>query len=250
MPPTRRAARTLCRQRWGGVALPAVFVAAAAGAADPRLAAAAGSVVWRPPAGGGAHALAVCRQEAAACDLVRRFCFSTCNPCEWVSGACGRPSSAALDLSEGAACQTMVRMKTFQAYLPNCHRTYSCIHCRAHLANHDELISKVGGRVQRRAQQIHCTALSKQLSLVGLWCRCRWDTIVTLRASTGISACLPIWISSVEKSAFPGPGLYLAHCVLEINPKNSVSNVLPDRICRELGYYPRRLGKSGSKIEK
>jgi hypothetical protein len=35
-------------------------------------------------------------------------------------------------------------VKTFQAYLPNkCHRTYSCVHCRAHLANHDELISKV-----------------------------------------------------------------------------------------------------------
>ncbi|KAE8752987.1 hypothetical protein FOCC_FOCC000333 [Frankliniella occidentalis] len=33
-------------------------------------------------------------------------------------------------------------VKTFQAYLPHCHRTYSCIHCRAHLANHDELISK------------------------------------------------------------------------------------------------------------
>lgn len=25
----------------------------------------------------------------------------------------------------------------------NCHRIYSCIHCRAHLANHDELISKL-----------------------------------------------------------------------------------------------------------
>ncbi|TRY94654.1 hypothetical protein DNTS_021562 [Danionella cerebrum] len=37
---------------------------------------------------------------------------------------------------------SMTRSKTFQAYLPNCHRTYSCIHCRAHLANHDELISK------------------------------------------------------------------------------------------------------------
>lgn len=36
---------------------------------------------------------------------------------------------------------TMV--KTFQAYLANCHRFYSCVHCRAHLANHDELISKV-----------------------------------------------------------------------------------------------------------
>lgn len=30
-----------------------------------------------------------------------------------------------------------------QDYFKNCHRTYSCIHCRAHLANHDELISKL-----------------------------------------------------------------------------------------------------------
>ncbi|NXJ67432.1 YPEL1 protein, partial [Rostratula benghalensis] len=39
----------------------------------------------------------------------------------------------------------MTKSKTFQAYLPSCHRTYSCIHCRAHLANHDELISKASG---------------------------------------------------------------------------------------------------------
>lgn len=30
-----------------------------------------------------------------------------------------------------------------QHYFNDCHRTYSCIHCRAHLANHDELISKL-----------------------------------------------------------------------------------------------------------
>lgn len=30
-----------------------------------------------------------------------------------------------------------------QDYIDNCHRTYSCIHCRAHLANHDELVSKL-----------------------------------------------------------------------------------------------------------
>lgn len=30
-----------------------------------------------------------------------------------------------------------------QDYFKDCHRTYSCIHCRAHLANHDELISKL-----------------------------------------------------------------------------------------------------------
>lgn len=47
--------------------------------------------------------------------------------------------------------QTLVRektnsckmVKTFQAYLPPSNRTYSCVHCRAHLASHDELISKV-----------------------------------------------------------------------------------------------------------
>lgn len=42
---------------------------------------------------------------------------------------------------EAGAARTPV--KTFQAYLPPAHRTYSCIHCRAHLASHDELISKV-----------------------------------------------------------------------------------------------------------
>ncbi|XP_010834067.1 PREDICTED: protein yippee-like 1 [Bison bison bison] len=52
-------------------------------------------------------------------------------------------SRASPELSQ--ECPAMVKMtksKTFQAYLPNCHRTYSCVHCRAHLANHDELISK------------------------------------------------------------------------------------------------------------
>ncbi len=34
--------------------------------------------------------------------------------------------------------------KLFQFYLPaKTHRTYSCLHCRAQLASHDELISKV-----------------------------------------------------------------------------------------------------------
>uniref|UniRef100_H0ZAX1 Yippee domain-containing protein n=1 Tax=Taeniopygia guttata TaxID=59729 RepID=H0ZAX1_TAEGU len=57
----------------------------------------------------------------------------------------------------------MTRSKTFQAYLPSCHRTYSCIHCRAHLANHDELISKVGkhwGRALRhRVGLLGCPVL-------------------------------------------------------------------------------------------
>lgn len=37
--------------------------------------------------------------------------------------------------------------KLFQFYLPaKTHRTYSCLHCRAQLASHDELISKVRTR--------------------------------------------------------------------------------------------------------
>jgi hypothetical protein len=37
--------------------------------------------------------------------------------------------------------------KLFQIYLPaKTHRTYSCLHCRAQLASHDELISKVWKR--------------------------------------------------------------------------------------------------------
>lgn len=48
----------------------------------------------------------------------------------------------------------MVRIskpKTFQAYLDDCHRRYSCAHCRAHLANHDDLISKSFQGSQGRA---------------------------------------------------------------------------------------------------
>lgn len=34
-------------------------------------------------------------------------------------------------------------MKTFQVYLPDGARSYNCAHCRANLADHNELISKV-----------------------------------------------------------------------------------------------------------
>lgn len=66
-------------------------------------------------------------------------CVLRCFPCE--------PTWAGSPFLHRPPTPPMVRMtrsKTFQAYLPSCHRTYSCIHCRAHLANHDELISKVG----------------------------------------------------------------------------------------------------------
>ncbi|CAG06218.1 unnamed protein product, partial [Tetraodon nigroviridis] len=77
-------------------------------------------------------------------------CVLRCFPCE--------PTWAGSPFLHRPPTPPMVRMtrsKTFQAYLPSCHRTYSCIHCRAHLANHDELISKCqwqkAGRHQRLA---------------------------------------------------------------------------------------------------
>lgn len=42
-------------------------------------------------------------------------------------------------------------MKTFQVYLPKTKRTYACVHCRAHLADHDDLISKSFQGSQGRA---------------------------------------------------------------------------------------------------
>uniref|UniRef100_A0A8U8BLA3 Protein yippee-like n=1 Tax=Geospiza parvula TaxID=87175 RepID=A0A8U8BLA3_GEOPR len=70
-------------------------------------------------------------------------CVFRCFPCD---PSCGSASWATPDFSQRSVAPMvkMTRSKTFQAYLPSCHRTYSCIHCRAHLANHDELISKVG----------------------------------------------------------------------------------------------------------
>ncbi|EPY86672.1 hypothetical protein CB1_000302019 [Camelus ferus] len=71
-----------------------------------------------------------------------------CFLCQRGRQSCRCPC-ASPELSEESPAEMvkMTKSKTFQAYLPNCHRTYSCVHCRAHLANHDELISKASGRV-------------------------------------------------------------------------------------------------------
>ena len=54
-----------------------------------------------------------------------------------------QPSMGSTQKSEaGQETEQKKVSKTFREYLPDCHRTYSCVHCRAHLANHDELISK------------------------------------------------------------------------------------------------------------
>ncbi|XP_020852226.1 protein yippee-like 1 [Phascolarctos cinereus] len=68
----------------------------------------------------------------------------------------------------------MTKAKAFQAYLPRCHRTYSCIHCRAHLASHDELISKSFQGSQGRAYlfnsvvNVGCGPAEERVLLTGL----------------------------------------------------------------------------------
>lgn len=76
------------------------------------------------------------------CQTTAFTCVFRCFPCD---PSCGSASWATPEFTPRSAAPMvkMTRSKTFQAYLPSCHRTYSCIHCRAHLANHDELISKV-----------------------------------------------------------------------------------------------------------
>ncbi|XP_071749628.1 protein yippee-like 1 [Lepeophtheirus salmonis] len=87
------------------------------------------------------------------------------------SGNGSNPSSASSVVPES----TTKIMKTFRAYLPPaCHRTYSCVHCRAHLANHDELISKSFQGSQGRAYlfnsvvNIGCGAAEERVLLTGL----------------------------------------------------------------------------------
>ncbi|XP_018619982.1 protein yippee-like 3 [Scleropages formosus] len=66
------------------------------------------------------------------------------------------------------------KAKTFQAYLDSCHRRYSCVHCRAHLASHDDLISKSFQGSQGRAYlfnsvvNVGCGPAEERVLLTGL----------------------------------------------------------------------------------
>uniref|UniRef100_A0A8C7PXC4 Yippee-like 2a n=1 Tax=Oncorhynchus mykiss TaxID=8022 RepID=A0A8C7PXC4_ONCMY len=112
-------------------------------------------------------------------------CVLRCFPCEpsWAgSPFLHRPPTPPSNSNAVAPATTtvsqatiiMTRSKTFQAYLPNCHRTYSCIHCRAHLANHDELISKSFQGSQGRAYlfnsvvNVGCGLAEERVLLTGL----------------------------------------------------------------------------------
>lgn len=65
-------------------------------------------------------------------------------------------------------------MKTFQVYLPKNKCTYLCVHCRAHLADHDDLISKSFQGSQGRAYlfnkvvNVACGPAEERYLLTGL----------------------------------------------------------------------------------
>ena len=82
-------------------------------------------------------------------------------------------------------------VKTFQAYLPEkCHRLYSCVHCRAHLANHDELISKVRFN------------LSLCVRKPTIWIPTRSDTNQSVQLQKMVRS-LKFWILKVEELYYP-----------------------------------------------
>ena len=72
------------------------------------------------------------------------------------------------------ATQQQKKAKTFQAYLPPGARTYSCAHCRANLADHNELISKSFQGSQGKAYlfnsvvNIICGPAEERVLLTGL----------------------------------------------------------------------------------
>ncbi|XP_050192257.1 protein yippee-like 4 isoform X2 [Myiozetetes cayanensis] len=86
-------------------------------------------------------------------------------------GRCPRPCSPALPPPAPAA---RLPPRTFRSYLPRSHRTYSCVHCRAHLARHEELISKSFQGSHGRAYlfnsvvNVGCGPAEQRLLLTGL----------------------------------------------------------------------------------
>ncbi|XP_069414524.1 protein yippee-like 1 isoform X2 [Ovis canadensis] len=116
--------------------------------------------VWTEPRALRATTAAACVCQCCCCWRAQQSCSS---------------SRASPELSqEGPAMVKVTKSKTFQAYLPNCHRTYSCVHCRAHLANHDELISKSFQGSQGRAYlfnsvvNVGCGPAEERVLLTGL----------------------------------------------------------------------------------
>lgn len=80
--------------------------------------------------------------------------------------------------------------RRFHDFIPDdCHRRYSCVHCRTHLASHDELISKSFQGSQGKAYlfntviNVCCGKPEERFLLTGLhavadiWCSCCKTTV-------------------------------------------------------------------------
>ncbi|XP_058662832.1 protein yippee-like 4 [Ammospiza nelsoni] len=105
-----------------------------------------------------------------------------CFPCERLCGGCAVPPGAlpaAAMPPPGPARRRLppaarLPPRTFRSYLPRSHRTYSCVHCRAHLARHEELISKSFQGSHGRAYlfnsvvNVGCGPAEQRLLLTGL----------------------------------------------------------------------------------
>ncbi|XP_051476658.1 protein yippee-like 4 [Apus apus] len=105
--------------------------------------------------------------------LLRCFpCERLCGGCTLPPGAPPRPAGALPPAMGPPRCRLPPR--TFRSYLPRSHRTYSCVHCRAHLARHEELISKSFQGSHGRAYlfnsvvNVGCGPAEQRLLLTGL----------------------------------------------------------------------------------
>ncbi|XP_031967849.1 protein yippee-like 4 [Corvus moneduloides] len=96
-----------------------------------------------------------------------------CFPCERLCGGCAVPPGA-LPPAMPPPARRRLPPRTFRSYLPRSHRTYSCVHCRAHLARHEELISKSFQGSHGRAYlfnsvvNVGCGPAEQRLLLTGL----------------------------------------------------------------------------------
>ncbi|KAM8778394.1 protein yippee-like 3 isoform 1-T1 [Rhynchonycteris naso] len=122
-------------------------------------------VVTESPPGPGHSCMCVARVLTIHSLPPQQALGSLCSP--WAAPRVG-------PLPPAPAMVRISKPKTFQAYLDDCHRRYSCAHCRAHLANHDDLISKSFQGSQGRAYlfnsvvNVGCGPAEERVLLTGL----------------------------------------------------------------------------------
>ncbi|KAK6054135.1 yippee putative zinc-binding protein [Cooperia oncophora] len=114
------------------------------------------------------------------------------------------------------------KTKTFQHYLPEGDRCYSCVHCRANLASHNDLISKSFQGSQGKAYLFNSVVnigtgpAEERVLLTGLhavadiYCQCCKTTLGWKYVSYSNS-----WSFSLSKSIFVVPFIHFILTILE-----------------------------------